>query len=383
MKILFILERYPGFGGIETVTKLLANAFANSLGHEVAIFSTIQQDNASQLLDKGGIQVISANANCDDGFKRFVNFINLFLPDVVIYQDSYIDNSNFLALLPLTSKVIVCEHNTPDCLLKGLDFVTKQFALTSPKNIYRRLRLPFKMKNLKKSVVSHHKKLYEICDRYILLSEKFREILDDICDVKGEKIRVIPNPTEFNNTIVPKREVALFVARLVPQKGINYLIDIWELVTKKNNLKLIILGDGEQREWIYKEIRRRNLKNIELVGFTSHVESYYEMASIHLMTSIYEGFGVTNIEAMSKGCIPFAFDSFSSIHDIIDNNKNGFIIPPFDTKTYAKKILDFFNYPEEEKMSMRISAMNKSRTFSIENITNQWVDLFNELSIDK
>ena len=50
MNILFVLQRYPGFGGIETVTKLLSEEFCKIQGFNVTVFSTAQQDNPSQLL---------------------------------------------------------------------------------------------------------------------------------------------------------------------------------------------------------------------------------------------------------------------------------------------------------------------------------------------
>ena len=51
MNILFVLQRYPGFGGIESVTRMLAGEFIGRFGYRVAVFSTSRQDNSSQLLD--------------------------------------------------------------------------------------------------------------------------------------------------------------------------------------------------------------------------------------------------------------------------------------------------------------------------------------------
>ena len=53
-------------------------------------------------------------------------------------------------------------------------------------------------------------------------------------------------------------------------------------------------------------------------------------SSAHLMTSIYEGFSITNLEAAIRGTIPFAFDSFASAKDIIDDGQTGYLIKPFD-----------------------------------------------------
>ena len=60
-------------------------------------------------------------------------------------------------------------------------------------------------------------------------------------------------------------------------------------------------------------------------------------APILCMTSNYEGFPMVLVEAMQYGCVPFAFDSFPSLYDIINDGINGVIVPAFDEDSYAKK----------------------------------------------
>lgn len=76
-------------------------------------------------------------------------------------------------------------------------------------------------------------------------------------------------------------------------------------------------------------IRKHNLSNIRIDAPTSDVAKYYEESEILVMTSIFEGFGLVLTEAMSRGCIPIAFDSFKSVHDIVDSGRNGMLIKPF------------------------------------------------------
>lgn len=55
------------------------------------------------------------------------------------------------------------------------------------------------------------------------------------------------------------------------------------------------------------------------------------------MTSDYEGFGMVLTEGMAFGCVPLAFNSFPSLRDIVDEGRDGFIIPPFDIDAYAEQ----------------------------------------------
>ncbi|TOC20155.1 glycosyl transferase family 1, partial [Vibrio parahaemolyticus] len=62
-----------------------------------------------------------------------------------------------------------------------------------------------------------------------------------------------------------------------------------------------IYGDGPDRNYILGLINSLGLKNVRLHPATNDVENVLESYDVHLMTSDYEGFGFSNIEAMRKG----------------------------------------------------------------------------------
>ena len=97
----------------------------------------------------------------------------------------------------------------------------------------------------------------------------------------------------------------------------------------------MIVGDGEQRPIL--ERKAKNMERVNFVGFSDPVP-YYKESAIFCMTSNFEGFPMVLPEAMSFGVVPLAFDSFPAVSDIIIDNKNGFLIPPFSIKQYVKKI---------------------------------------------
>lgn len=385
MRILFLLQRYPGFGGIETVTRMLAERFMANYGHEVSIFSTSRQDVATQLLDNDLFRYKCCNKKKAEAISEFKEFVSQIRPEIVIYQDSYVDDSELLEVLPSDVKVIVCEHNTPDALQIGLKSVINDLPWTSPVNLLRKLRLPYQMWKLRRRCVAHHRRLYSLSDRYVLLSDSYRQILKKEYGVEGEKLLAIPNPSSIcqktisEDDIEEKKNVVLFVARLTAQKGVKYLLDIWKKVEPECDWNLVIVGDGDLMEWTRSEIKRLKLQRITLEGFQKDVASYYKEASVHLMTSIYEGFAMTNIEAITYGVIPFAFGSFASVGDIISDNEDGFIITPFDTDEYASRLLEFMQFSDDKKMKMRKKAIEKSRTFSADVIADRWNKLFTDI----
>lgn len=382
MNILFVLQRYPGFGGIESVTRMLAGEFIEWFGYRVAVFSTSRQDNPSQLIGSDLFYYQTSDLKGDELKKEFDALIHDFKPDYVIYQDSYIPEDFLLKDLPQDIKIIVCEHNTPNCLETGLRSVTKNLSWSNPMNIIRKFRLPFRMNSLHRTTTEHHKRMLQIADRYLILSDGFRPILWDFFHIESPKIATMPNPIEL-----PKESVdldsrpcqALFVGRLTDQKGIKYLIEIWSRIEPKCDWRLLVVGDGDKRRYIEKEIHSRHLKNIKLIGFQQQPSRFFMESSAHLMTSIYEGFGITNLEAAIRGTIPFAFDSFASAKDIIDDGQTGYLIKPFDIDAYTDAFLKFAQLPQGEVAAMRRRAIEKAKAFSLHRIADKWNELFNEL----
>jgi glycosyltransferase involved in cell wall biosynthesis len=105
-----------------------------------------------------------------------------------------------------------------------------------------------------------------------------------------------------------------FVGRIHPQKGVVYLIDIWDRVHKvKPKAKLALIGNGP--DWyenkVRAEIRKRHLeKSIDLLGFMDGVEKYKILKSsrIFLHTSIYDNCGMAAAEGMACGLPVIRFD---------------------------------------------------------------------------
>ena len=100
------------------------------------------------------------------------------------------------------------------------------------------------------------------------------------------------------------------------------------------------------------------------------------------MTSIFEGFGLVLTEAMSRGCVPIAFDSFKSVYDIVDSGSNGILIKPLKRQDYANGLSQLVQNAHQLKL-MSTAARETIKKFDIETIGNQWIKLFIELYEDR
>lgn len=81
---------------------------------------------------------------------------------------------------------------------------------------------------------------------------------------------------------------------------------------------------------------------------------------------------------MQYGCVPMAFDSYASVHDIIADGDNGYIIPAFDEEEYARK-LDMLMSDEDLRMRMAAKGRESVKRFNPETIAQQWIELFENL----
>ena len=80
------------------------------------------------------------------------------------------------------------------------------------------------------------------------------------------------------------------------------------------------------------------------------------------------------MEAMPMGCCCLAFDSYDAIHDIIEDNKNGKIIPNNNIKAYYNALSELM-LNDEKRIAMMLSAIDSSKQFSMEVIGEKWRDL--------
>ena len=386
MRILFYITSYPGYGGIEKVTTILSNYLsANGIEIEILSFKNQAESLLEELSRDVKVTFVPDSSNFVSDTNR--NFIDDFFSgkcfDWIIYQDCY---SNIHELLlhhsDLLSKLIVVEHNSPCCHINSYKTYWKKLSWNTFRGFCRKLLYPVRLLKLYGKASKRHRLLLSRSRKYIILSQR---LLPEIHSLAGRKydgkITAINNPVTLPPLTASadsssKKKQMLFVGRLVEDKGISFLIQIWENIEKTTNeWSLVIVGDGPLRELIENEISSRGLKRVRLAGAQNNVIPFYETSSILLMTSLFEGFPLVLFESMSRGCVPVAFSSFASLPDIIDDGINGFRITPFNTDEYTAKLKAIITNPDSLG-NMAEAAVEKADKYAIERIGRQWLELF-------
>lgn len=136
-----------------------------------------------------------------------------------------------------------------------------------------------------------------------------------------------------------KAFVVGYAGRFHPVKQLRVFLHLAEMMKKRTiPIQFLLLGDGEERQIIQKEIQKKKLdKYFKLTGFVEKPEIYYQEMDCFILPSKREDFSLSLIEASSAGLPCIAFDVGGN-SEIVKHSQTGFIIPPFDIDLMADKI---------------------------------------------
>lgn len=191
---------------------------------------------------------------------------------------------------------------------------------------------------------------------------------------------VIPNPTPFypEESSTCESHKAICVGRLNEQKGYEYLIDAWTIVSKRHpDWILNAYGSGEIKEQLQMRIDEKGVSNSLILNEpTSDIIGKYLESSIYIMSSRFEGFPMVLLEAMSCGLPCVSFDCPNGAKDIIEDGRNGFLVEYLNVNALAESICKLIEDESLRKM-LGQTAKEDVMMYLPDSIMKLWIDLFN------
>ena len=386
MNILFITEwdaENRKTGGVGRITRQLSKSFKDVYGINcyMAYFKDLDACVESVFLDK---IKLDAN-NKDSDLKRFVLEKNI---NIIINQNSY----RFVSLDIVGVKSIFCIHSTPDHIIRSIDLCTLYHYGLHAESILFRFRFFVKMLFyplykgfVRQRVLRNYNEIVKNYTKIVLLSEKFIPVFANQVSFQSNKVLAINNTLSyvlsrdaFLSQMKSKEKIVLVVARLEEtSKRISCVLKIWKHIENNRVLddwKLQIVGDGPDRRYYERLAYDLNLQRVIFAG-EKDPTPFYQKASVFLMTSAFEGWGMTLTEAMQYGVVPLVYYTFLSLTDIVVDGVNGFIIKDNDEACFCDKLIKIMQ-DKKKRETLALNAATYIDKFSNSTISEKWYSLF-------
>jgi N-acetyl-alpha-D-glucosaminyl L-malate synthase BshA len=207
-----------------------------------------------------------------------------------------------------------------------------------------------------------------------------------------EKVVVIPNGINLNDfnlryskdecrrilNLHTMRKIILFVGGLEPRKAPDILIKAMAKVVKSaSDSELVIVGTGSMEKVLKNLVRSLGIsEHVRFTGFVKNNEKvlYYRSADVFVLPSLYEIFGIVNLEAMACG-VPIVASKVGGISEVIKSGVNGLLVPPRDVDALADAIMYLL---ENEVIRKRMGENAKVivKAYSWEKIAKMYEEIY-------
>jgi len=210
------------------------------------------------------------------------------------------------------------------------------------------------------SIYSHHIK---IADTVICPSKTSADYIK-------EKLQLQKDPTIIRHGCNIPKEIAPYpenftvghLSQVGADKGQIYLVQAWNSL-KLPNARIFVAGQGTER--------------LGGAGYIPDEKVFHRSISIYVQSSITEAFGIPVLDAMANAR-PVIVSEGAGVHEIVEDGKDGFVIPIRDPLVVAEKIRFFFEHPDEI-VRMGRNARVKSEQFSWDKIEKEYESLISEV----
>jgi len=238
---------------------------------------------------------------------------------------------------------------------------------------------------LKIKILPHHKYVYDRMKReyniadYIKVPSLYSQRSFIERGFKPEKVIVIPDCREklttFKNELKrSNRFIILCTGGNFYRKGLFYLLEAWR---KLNLSDAGLIFKGNVPKEFEHFLNQKNITRITKYLSDEEMANLYNQAHILVFPSIDDGFGLVPVEAMGAG-LPVIVSENVGMADVIENSKDGFVIPIRSSDAIAEKIKFFYDNPEKLK-AMSAAAIEKSKFYSPEEYTKRIIAAYEKM----
>lgn len=371
----------PTTGGVQMSTVKLSRMLA-PLGHEICVFSFAQDGHVAQTTCSHAAAPNPGGVAEPRNLQALAAQLELFRPDVTINQMPY-EHPIGEVLRKYPAPALGCLRNTLFSVRNNLDdYATR--CLPSP-------LVPLGQTALgRRLLLSRHRRrhgadlqrILATYDRFVMFAEpNCDELRFFVPDFDPQKIALIPNSIpDVLPAPLTKENRILWLGRVTrTQKRADLILPLWQrLAARLPDWHLDVVGDGDLLPSLQAEAARTCIPRITFHG-RQVSEPFFRRAAIFVMTSEFEGFPNTLVEAQSRGAIPVVFDSYPVARWLVADGQNGALVPTGDLTATEAAIMDLCRSPER-RATMARTALDTATRFIEARVAGQWQSLLDEVT---
>ena len=403
MKIAILTNEYPPnvYGGagvhVEYLTRELANLDGGA--HQIDVFSFGDQREEEGNLRVHGVQPIGDAPAVDE---RHVKFLKTMQRDLV------------MAGLVEDADVVHCHtwySHLAGCLVKQL--AGAKLVLTTHSLEPHR---PWKAEQLGTAYNGSswvERTAYENADGVVAVSNSMRRDVTDLYDVDPDRVRTIYNGIDLNQyrprpddsileeyDVDPNQPFVLFVGRITRQKGILHLVNA--IKHMRGDMQVVLCAGAPDTDEIEREMtervrRAREESDARIIWIPKmlskrEIIAFYTHASVFVCPSVYEPFGIINLEAMACET-PVVASAVGGIPEIVVPDETGLLVPfeslpgdeaePADPDQFAQDLAagvnELMDDPQKRAQMAEASRQRVEEVFSWTSIAEQTLDFYQSL----
>ncbi|MFM9817516.1 UNVERIFIED_CONTAM: glycosyltransferase [Spiribacter pallidus] len=379
MRVLLVLTPPldPTTGGVQMSTVKMARMLSGQ-GYEVAVYSFEKTGHVEH--PQASLYPAPESGNVDNPANHagLTECLRAYAPDVVINQMPYEHVITDTIAANSDAIHIACLRNTLYSVRNNLDgygarLLPNRLAPLARNPLGRGALLAFHRRRHAQDL----RRILSSYDKFVMFAEpNLDELAYFVPDYDRDKIALIPNSIEGVAGQMPdKAKRILWLGRVAEhQKRADLILPLWrQMAEVLPDWTLDVVGDGPLLPTIQTQAAAEGLPRIVFHG-RQPSQPFFEQAAIYLMTSDFEGFPNTLVEAQSQGAAPVVFDTYPMARWLVRSGENGVLVPAGDVRAMADQVVGLAK-DAEGRHTMAKAAINSAAGLSEDRVAVAWRSL--------